>query len=282
MKLRFLAFVPLLAVSLVCAQAAPTAKFHFIACPNSPETHLNGVNNSNLHVGFCLGADGVYHGLLEANGNLTFLDNPHTSIATILEDVNFTGTIVGFYLDDAGTHHAFSYAVGNGQFTDLEPPGSIFSLAFGVDDLGRVVGQAEDMQGIFRGWYFDGSYHSVELGVGETAIWDLNSNSQALIVWQDETGNSRSSLYQSGKLTDIDVPGAVSTTARGINNAGDVVLSWTDEAFIDHGALLTEGKFTKFDAPGCDMTDPGRVNDNHVIVGTCTTSEVIKGFYVTY
>ena len=74
----------------------------------------------------------------------------------------------------------------------------------------------------------------------------------------------------------------LSTTARGIDNAGDVVLSWTDDSFLDHGALLTEGKFTKFDAPGCDMTDPGRVNDNHVIVGTCTTSEVIKGFYVTY
>lgn len=275
MKLRILAFIPLLAASVVYAQP----RFHFVRCPGSAETHLNGVNNSNTAVGFCLGADGIYHGLVEANGKLSQLDHPKAAFATILEDINSNGTIVGFYLDDNGTHHAFSYA--NNQFTSLEPPGSIFSLAFGIDDSGRVVGQAEDELGVFRGWYFDGSYHSVKLGFGETAIWDTNGDGFALIVWQDENGNSSSSLYH-GTLTGIDVPGAVSTVARGISNVGDVVLSWTDDAFVDHGAVLTGGRFTKFDAPGCDITDPGRVNDNRVIVGTCTAGAVIQGFYVTY
>jgi len=280
MKLRFLVFIPLLAAGMVYGQSTSQAKFHFVQCPGSSETHLNGVNNSNFAVGFCLGADGIYHGLVEANGKLSQLDHPKAAFATILEDINSNGTIVGFYLDDSGTHHAFSYS--NNQFTSLEPPGSIFSLAFGIDDSGRVVGQAEDEQGVFRGWYFDGSYHSVELGIGETAIWDVNDDSSALIAWQDENGNSRSSLYHGGKLTGIDVPGAVGTIARGIDNAGDVVLSWSDDLSNDHGALLTGGRFTKFDAPGCDITDPGRVNDNRVIVGTCTAGAVITGFYVTY
>ena len=264
----------------VTAGATNPPKFHFVQCPESPETHLNGVSNNNIAVGYCLGSDGVFHGFVAANGKLTYVDDPKGVGGTFPEDVNSGGTIAGFYLDESFNHHAFSYA--NGQFSDLDPPGSILAIAFGIDELGRVTGEFEDQDGFFHGWVFDGAFHGVELGSGITSVRDVNANNLATVAWQDQPPLYRSSLYHNGKLTDINVPGAISTLAHGINQAGDVVFSWTDENSVDHGALLVGRKFTKFDAPGCDTTTTTGINDNHVIVGTCSAGGIVQGFYVTY
>jgi probable HAF family extracellular repeat protein len=242
---------------------------------------LQGINNNGVGVGYCLGPeDGIFHGFVLANGVFTLVDVPKAVNGTLLEDINSAGEIVGFYFDDAFNHHAFSYH--NGQVTALDPPGLVLAIAFGVDDLGRVTGEAEDLHGFFHAWIFDGTFHNAELGSGTVAAWDINNQGWTTVVWQDAPPLSRSSLYHDGKLTDINVPGAISSAAHGINSAGDVVFSWTDDAFIDHGALLSGRRFTRFDAPGCDTTSANRVNDSHVIVGTCSASGVIKGFYVSY
>src|SRR5262249_23285995 len=154
------------------------------------------------------------------------------------------------------------------------PPGATLALAFGIDDLGRVSGEAEDAQGFFHGWVFDGRYHNVELGSGTVGVWDVNVNGWATVVWQDQPPLSPSSLFHDGKLTDISVPGAISSVAHGLDNSGDVAYSWTDEAFVDHGAVLVNGKFTKFDAPGCDSASANRINEIHVIVGSCDAAGI--------
>jgi len=278
---KALAVLSLLMVTPINLHGAPLARFHFVQCPGSPETHLNGVNDNNEAVGYCLGLDGIFHGVKAAGGTLTYVDAPGATNGTFPEDVNSNGAVVGFYLDDAFNHHAFTFA--NGQFTELVPPGSVLAIAFGVDERGRVSGEAEDEQGVFSGWVYDGiTYRTVALGFGITAVRDITERNLATVSWQDQPPFYRSSLYRGGKLTDINVPGAISTVAHGINAAGDVAFSWTDDAGSDHGAAMVSGKITKFDAPGCDMTDATGINDNHVIVGTCTASEAIKGFYVTY
>jgi probable HAF family extracellular repeat protein len=276
----YLLLLLLASSGLVPARAANQSTFHFVQCPQSPETHLNGVNNNNAAVGYCLGADGVFHGLFAANGKLSFLDAPKGLGGTFPEDINSGGTIVGFYLDESFNHHAFSYA--NGRFSDLDPPGSTLAIAFGIDDLGRVTGEAEDLSSVFHGWVFDGAFHGVELGFGITSVRDINANNLATVAWQDQPPLYRSSLYHGGQFTDINVPGAISSLAHGINNAGDVVFSWTDDNSVDHGALLVGRKITKFDAPGCDTTTATGINDNHVIVGSCSASGIVQGFYVSY
>jgi len=270
----------LLIVTAINLPAAPLAKFHFVECPGSPETHLNGISNNNVAVGYCLGSDGIFHGLIAAGGTLTSLDAPNAVNGTFPEDVNSSGTIVGFYLDESFNHHAFSYA--SGQFTELIPPDSVLAIAFGVDERGRVSGETADENGVFRGWVFDGTFRTVQLGSGITAIRDVNAHNLATLSWQKEPPFYRSSLYRDGKLTPINVAGAISTVAHGINESGDVAFSWTDNQGADHGAAMVGGSITTFDAPGCDMTDATGINDNHVIVGTCTASEAIKGFYVAY
>jgi probable HAF family extracellular repeat protein len=56
-------------------------------------------------------------------------------------------------------------------------------------------------------------------------------------------------LYRGGTFTTIDVPGAFSTDADGINNAGQIVGNYRDAAGT-HGFLYHDGSFTTIDVPG--------------------------------
>jgi probable HAF family extracellular repeat protein len=51
-------------------------------------------------------------------------------------------------------------------------------------------------------------------------------------------------------FTTLEVLGAVSTNAQGINARGDVVGIYTDTAGLQHGFLWSRGKFATIDVPG--------------------------------
>jgi hypothetical protein len=78
-----------------------------------------------------------------------------------------------------------------------------------------------------------------------------------------------------GSIVTIDVPGARSTAAKGINDRGDVV-----GGFDGHGFLLKDGVFTSFDAPDAVFgptchctTSASGINNRGDIVGTYTPAE---------
>ncbi len=66
----------------------------------------------------------------------------------------------------------------------------------------------------------------------------------------------------------IDFPGAKSTSSSGINARGDIVGSYTDQANVTHGFLLSGGEFTTIDYPGAVATQARGINSRGDIVGT--------------
>src|SRR5262249_39651403 len=71
---------------------------------------------------------------------------------------------------------------------------------------------------------------------------------------------------QASTLTTIDVPGADSTAAQGINASGDIVGFWSD-ATSSHGFQFTSGAFLTVDVPGAISTGPRGINSGGDIVG---------------
>lgn len=65
----------------------------------------------------------------------------------------------------------------------------------------------------------------------------------------------------------VDVPGATSTRAIGINADGAVVGDFVDSAGT-HGYLLSGGSFTKIDYPGAALTNARGINSQGDIVGS--------------
>jgi probable HAF family extracellular repeat protein len=79
-------------------------------------------------------------------------------------------------------------------------------------------------------------------------------------------------------FTVINVPGATSTEALGINNRGDIVGGFTDGTG-NHGFLYKAGAFTTIDVPGVTRgTRANGINDSGHIVGQFTDGTRTQGF----
>src|SRR5213593_2462215 len=77
----------------------------------------------------------------------------------------------------------------------------------------------------------------------------------------------------------IDVPGAFSTEALGINNAGQIVGFFKDNIGSgQHGFLYDRGTFTTIDVPGADSTIALGINNARQIVGKTSNNTGIHGF----
>jgi probable HAF family extracellular repeat protein len=82
-------------------------------------------------------------------------------------------------------------------------------------------------------------------------------------------------------FTTLDVPGASSTAARGINDLGQIVGFFSDSAGT-HGFFLdADGSFTAIDVPGASLTTARSINTAGKIVGYFTDSAGTHGFLDT-
>jgi len=70
-----------------------------------------------------------------------------------------------------------------------------------------------------------------------------------------------------GTYTQIDVPGAYSTSCSGINTAGDVIGNYVDTSGDYHGFLLSGGAYTTIDYPSAQDTYLYGFNDAGQFVG---------------
>ncbi len=69
------------------------------------------------------------------------------------------------------------------------------------------------------------------------------------------------------QFTQIDVPGAILTTALGINPQGEIVGLYVDSSGNLHGFLLSDGAFTTIDVPGATLTVADGINSGGDIIG---------------
>jgi hypothetical protein len=84
----------------------------------------------------------------------------------------------------------------------------------------------------------------------------------------DFAGYVQSSLYNGTNYTTIDVPGAASTYAQGINTAGDIVFFWFDPYGVAHSALKKGNAYYVFDFPNGSGTIARGINDSNLLVGS--------------
>jgi probable HAF family extracellular repeat protein len=75
----------------------------------------------------------------------------------------------------------------------------------------------------------------------------------------------------------IDVPGAASTQAWGINTRGDTVGFYANADKVNHGFLLSRGRFTTIDIPGASSTLANGISPRGDIVAEYTLNGVLHG-----
>lgn len=198
---------------------------------------------------------------------------------TYATGINDSGTVVGWFSPAYSTAGSgFTYD-GN-SFSLVNAPDSSGAhggtLARNISAGGLVSGsyQSTTSNSVFGFIYDAGTYTVIDassLNSNRTTITDplgVNDNRQVVGGFVDySTGIGNSFLYDNGQLSLVVAPGAIGTTAYGINNSGLIIGSFTDSAKLTHGYIFNGNTFSVFDAPGSSDTFFLSISNNGQILG---------------
>jgi len=241
----------LLGSLLLLGVARPThAQYSFTSLdfPGGTLTTARGINNQGEIVG-AYRITPPRHALLIRSGNYIPLA-PTSVLGTHFSEAwktNDSGDVVGDFIGDDGFTHGF--LLNSGGLTTLDFPGASDTIAFGINELGTVVG-----------------------------LWDILDSDGNLIA-------EHGFIWKNGVFSEVDFPGAADTSVMGINAAGDLVGSWDSglTSPIAHGYVFSNGKFASFDVPiaGATVTQPDDINAlGHVVGLYSDVNGILHGFLI--
>ncbi len=144
----------------------------------------------------------------------------------------------------------------------IEVPGSVITQAFGINNLGDVVGLYADMQGNIHGFVMKNSrINPLDFpNAIATGAFGINDSGAVVGYFYDSQINLHGFLYKDGSFQQLDYLGAEGSFANKINASGDVVGDYY-LAQSAHGYLFSRGTYQQIDSPFGSNTDLQAIND---------------------
>jgi uncharacterized membrane protein len=164
----------------------------------------------------------------------------------------------------------------------LNPPGSTYSLAFGLNNKGKVVGSFVNAKSVYEGFIYDGTKYKKLVFSKSTPLTQANGINDSDVVVGNYTasdGSTHGFLLKGGKLTSYDVNRGVPTYIYGINNAGNFVGYSQKQGKRANSFVNIGGAVKQFTFQG-DYTYAAGINNKNEIVGWFIDSSfLVHGFY---
>jgi hypothetical protein len=162
-------------------------------------------------------------------------------------------------------------------YETVNVPGAAQQGAFGVNDVGQIVGQYVDSATVYHGWELSGgTFTTINVpfsGATGTIADGINDADEIVGCWNGSGISQHGFTLVGSAYTSFDYPGAIQTCAWSLNDNGDIVGYWVDTSNEEHGFVLSGGTYTSIDPPGSFATIATGINDAGEIVGEyCTTS----------
>jgi uncharacterized membrane protein len=223
-------------------------------------------------------------------------DNDNTTVSAL----NNSGQIVGSCSDNQRSNGFLRDRHGN--IILLNYPGSDGTIAFGINDLGHVVGQywgflfGEALERFHGFVWKDGVYTTIDAPFSDamhTTLLGINTAGQIIGTYlhhrpgSDDINDYDSEiafLYDNGSFTPLDFPGAKlpylccqpTTFPMDINNLGQIVGSTYDADGKPQFFLLDDGKYFAITGLAEDLVDPfdGSIVHGSGAVGINDKSEI--------
>jgi uncharacterized membrane protein len=163
------------------------------------QTFPTAIDDLGDLVGFCTDPEFNFHGCVAIDGPFSLLDYPDATASLALGIPFQGGSIVGGFgnVNGFSFEHGFLY---NDGFTPIDFPGDVHTVAFGINDNGRIVG----------------TYSMPPSGM-----------------------NNGFSLF-SGVFTTTNIPGALQTNPVNLNDLDQVVGWYVDANNRTHGFVMSE------------------------------------------
>jgi hypothetical protein len=166
--------------------------------PGAVQTNLLSINEpGDLTGAFDPDGSGIFQAFIDRGGTITSYSVPGAAGTLAYEINNNKKLTVGYYIDASGVLHG-QYRDANGALHfPIDPPGSVATVLFGVDNKYDVVGRYADAAGATHGLFF----------------------------------------VPPDSFFTFDYPGSAFTSLNGINQRGNIVGRYVDAAGIAHGFI---------------------------------------------
>ena len=155
--------------------------------------------------------------------------------------------------------------------------GGATNLGFGLNNLGDVVGQADNSLGQSHAFLYDGT-HSVDLGTfaagnaGQSFAFGINDQSQVVGYAALSSGGSyHAFLDNNGVKQDLSTLGGADSVATGINNQGTIVgYSTTGSGDVQAFRSLNGGPLSNSDGRVGETSRAYGISNDGTTVGEAT------------
>ena len=166
--------------------------------PGSVQTNLLSINEpGDFTGGFDPDGSGVFQAFIGHGGTITAFSVPGALSTFAYEMNNNKKLTIGYFIDAAGILHGYYRDRDGALHFPIDPPGSVATVLFGVDNKNSVVGRYADAAGATHGLFF----------------------------------------VPPDSFFTFDYPGSTFTSLNGINQRGDIVGRYVDAAGIAHGFI---------------------------------------------
>src|SRR5437773_583698 len=144
-------------------------------------------------------------------------------------------------------------------FTQIDVPGADFTRAFGINDVGQIVGDFGNATGTHGFLDTAGTFAPIDVAF-LTQAYGINDAGQIVGGFGTE-GIFQSFLYNAG--TFMTIP----SLAYGINDAGQIVGRFFTAIGFPVGFLYTAGTLAPICVPGAGFTQAFCINNSGQLVG---------------
>jgi uncharacterized membrane protein len=209
------------------------ATFFLFDAPGASSTIARGINDMGQIVGEFVDpqSGNSTRGFLKDGDTFTVIDVPGAT-RTSARGINAMGQIVGIFVDPQLANAIRGFLKDGDTITVFD-----LSLAlrhtepFGINNAGQIAGIFTAIDGGPWGFVRDlndaFTTSLIKVPGATTALFGINTNGQIAGIYQTPT-LTQSFVKNGGRLVPINVPDALGTEVRGINDLGQVVGDWGD------------------------------------------------------
>lgn len=169
------------------------------------------------------------------------------------------------------------------EYVVLQAPGCQYTIAWGVNESGDVVGNAYGCAGdleAFAFLYRDGAYSAIDVpGAVRTSTIPTDINDRGVVVGYFRNADNQLGAFAfwRGEHQMINVAGMMRLVPQGINNRGDIT-GWLASTPYQAFLLTAAGEFTILPPGDLHSMQAWKINSSGLIVGSGGSSGLLVPF----
>ena len=239
-------------------------KFQRLNPPGAAYSFAFGINLNRVVVGSFVDASSEYEGYVYEGGKYRAIVFPGSVAFTQASGINDSNTVVGEFTGSDQLTHGYLLTP-DGNFTQYDVATGASTSIYGINNAGNFVGltsfQGQTVMGFVN---IGGTVTEFTFNGDYTYAFGIDSKNDTVGDFLTP-GFVTHGFYRdaSGKMTQIDYPGAATTVCLGINDAAEITGYYVDTDNVAHGFVTKNGKFRTIALP-----DMAGINNRQSFVGS--------------